>query len=45
MQWLEDRIGSAISGTNPMVMAELEGGYAVFGDVQQDIQYCCQNEK
>jgi diadenosine tetraphosphate (Ap4A) HIT family hydrolase len=34
VQWFEDRIGSAINGTNPMVMAELEGGYAVFGDVQ-----------
>lgn len=33
-QWFEDRIGSAINGSNPMVMAELEGGYAVFGDVQ-----------
>lgn len=33
-QWYKDRIGSAINGSNPMVMAELEGGYAVFGDVQ-----------
>lgn len=33
-QWFEDRIGSAINGSNPMVMTELEGGYAVFGDVQ-----------
>lgn len=33
-QWYENRIDSAINGTNPMVMAELEGGYAVFGDVQ-----------
>jgi len=33
-QWFEDRIGSAINDSNPMVMAELEDGYAVFGDVQ-----------
>ncbi len=33
-QWFEDRIGSALAGTNPMVMAELEGGIAVFGDTQ-----------
>lgn len=33
-KWYEDRISSAINGTNPMVMAELKGGYAVFGDVQ-----------
>ncbi|WP_224155798.1 hypothetical protein [Leuconostoc gelidum] len=33
-QWFEDRMGSAINGSNPMVMTELEGGYAVFGDVQ-----------
>ncbi|EJE99332.1 hypothetical protein LM596_05730 [Liquorilactobacillus mali] len=33
-QWFEDRIGSALDGTNPMVMAELEGGIAVFGDTQ-----------
>lgn len=33
-KWYEDRVGSAINGTNPMVMAELNGGYAVFGDVQ-----------
>ncbi|MFT9050278.1 HIT family protein [Liquorilactobacillus nagelii] len=39
-EWYEDRIGSAIDGTNPMVMAELEGGYAVFGDVQFLPGYC-----
>ncbi|MFT9452399.1 HIT family protein [Liquorilactobacillus ghanensis] len=33
-EWYEDRIRSAINGTNPMVMTELAGGYAVFGDVQ-----------
>jgi len=34
LEWYEDRIASAISGTNPMVMAEMSGGFAVFGDVQ-----------
>lgn len=34
MKWYENRIASAINGTNPMVMAELKGGYAVLGDVQ-----------
>lgn len=33
-KWYEDRISSAIAGTNPMVMVELQGGYAAFGDVQ-----------
>lgn len=33
-QWFEDRIGSALAGTNPMVMAKMEGGIAVFGDTQ-----------
>ncbi|GAA3196870.1 HIT family protein [Lentilactobacillus kefiri] len=32
--WRENRIASAINGTNPMVMAELPGGFAVFGDTQ-----------
>ncbi|GAF40303.1 hypothetical protein FC83_GL003315 [Agrilactobacillus composti DSM 18527 = JCM 14202] len=32
--WYEDRIAAALAGTNPMVMAELPGGFAVFGDVQ-----------
>ncbi|KRM41827.1 hypothetical protein FEZ41_11885 [Lentilactobacillus parafarraginis] len=32
--WQENRIQSAIDGTNPMLMAELPGGYAVFGDTQ-----------
>lgn len=33
-KWQDDRIGSAISGNNPMVMAELPGGFAVYGNVQ-----------
>ncbi|EPC53659.1 diadenosine tetraphosphate (Ap4A) hydrolase-like HIT family hydrolase, partial [Lacticaseibacillus paracasei subsp. paracasei Lpp123] len=31
--WQDNRIQAAIDGTNPMVMAELPGGFAVFGDV------------
>jgi diadenosine tetraphosphate (Ap4A) HIT family hydrolase len=32
--WREDRVGSAIEGRNPTVLAELEAAYAVIGDVQ-----------
>ncbi|ARY91590.1 hypothetical protein BGL52_07435 [Lacticaseibacillus casei] len=32
--WQDNRIQSALAGKNPMVMAELPGGFAVFGDVQ-----------
>ncbi len=32
--WQQDRIGSALAGTNPMVMAELTAGFAVIGDTQ-----------
>ena len=32
--WQDDRIQAALDGQNPMVMAELPGGFAVFGDVQ-----------
>ncbi|KFF31299.1 HIT family protein [Bifidobacterium bombi] len=32
--WKDDRIGSAAAGTNPMVMMEMDSGYAVFGDTQ-----------
>ncbi|ERL66693.1 HIT family protein [Schleiferilactobacillus shenzhenensis] len=32
--WYDDRIQAAIDGTNPMVMKEMAGGFAVFGDVQ-----------
>ncbi|MCD2257478.1 hypothetical protein FHQ08_12360 [Lactobacillus sp. CC-MHH1034] len=32
--WRTNRIQAALKGTNPMVMAELPGGFAVFGDVQ-----------
>lgn len=32
--WQQNRIGAALNGTNPMVMAEMPGGFAVFGDTQ-----------
>ncbi len=32
--WKTDRVGSAIAGENPTVMARLNGGFAVIGDVQ-----------
>jgi diadenosine tetraphosphate (Ap4A) HIT family hydrolase len=32
--WRDDRIGSAHRGENPTVLAKLEGGFAVIGDVQ-----------
>lgn len=32
MSWRENRIKAAIEGNNPMVIKELAGGYAVFGD-------------
>lgn len=38
--WQKNRISAAINGTNPMVMAELEGGYAAFGDTQFLPGYC-----
>lgn len=40
MGWQENRIQSAIDGSNPMVIKELTGGYAVFGDVQFLPGYC-----
>lgn len=40
MSWQNNRIQSAIDGTNPMVMKELKGGYLVFGDVQFLPGYC-----
>ncbi|MFE3327995.1 diadenosine tetraphosphate hydrolase [Streptomyces sp. NPDC059176] len=32
--WREDRIGSALRGTNPSVLRRLGAGFAVIGDVQ-----------
>ena len=40
VEWERDRIGSALRGENPTVMARLPGGFAVFGDVQWLPGYC-----
>lgn len=40
MEWYENRFLSAKNGTNPMLIKELKGGYAVFGDVQFLPGYC-----
>jgi diadenosine tetraphosphate (Ap4A) HIT family hydrolase len=32
--WLQDRIGSAHRGENPLVMARMRSGFAVIGDTQ-----------
>jgi len=38
--WQDNRILSAKDGTNPMLLAEMKAGYAVFGDVQFLPGYC-----
>ena len=38
--WKEDRIGSAIRGENPTVLAKMPGGFAVMGDPQWLPGYC-----
>ncbi|GAB1639665.1 HIT family protein [Krasilnikovia sp. MM14-A1259] len=38
--WRNDRIGSALRGENPTVLAHLPGGFAVIGDVQWLPGYC-----
>ena len=38
--WKSDRVGSAIAGENPTVMAKLPAGFAVIGDVQWLPGYC-----
>src|SRR6476620_7182004 len=38
--WRSDRIGSALRGENPTVMAKLPGAFAVMGDVQWLPGYC-----
>ena len=38
--WKADRIGSAAAGTNPMVIARMESGFAVIGDTQFLPGYC-----
>lgn len=40
MDWRDDRIGSAVRGENPTVLARLDGGFAVIGDVQFLPGYC-----
>ncbi len=34
MSWRSDRVGAALAGTNPTVLAELDAAFAVIGDVQ-----------
>ena len=34
MDWRDDRIGSAIEGSNPTVIAEMESGFAAMADMQ-----------
>jgi diadenosine tetraphosphate (Ap4A) HIT family hydrolase len=38
--WREDRVGSALRGENPTVLARLPASFAVFGDVQWLPGYC-----
>ena len=38
--WREDRIGSALRGENPTVIARMPGGFAVMGDPQWLPGYC-----
>jgi diadenosine tetraphosphate (Ap4A) HIT family hydrolase len=33
--WRDDRVGSALRGENPLVMARMRSGFAVIGDTQQ----------
>ncbi|MBQ0891530.1 diadenosine tetraphosphate hydrolase [Micromonospora sp. U56] len=40
IDWRLDRIGSALRGENPTVLARLSGGFAVIGDVQWLPGYC-----
>src|SRR4051812_41414860 len=34
MDWRDDRVGSALRGDNPMVIARMTAGFAVIGDTQ-----------
>ncbi|GAA1392681.1 DeoR family transcriptional regulator [Pseudonocardia kongjuensis] len=38
--WQDDRVGSALRGENPTVLARLPGAFAVIGDVQWLPGYC-----
>ncbi len=40
IDWKEDRIGSALRGENPTVLAQMPGGFAVMSDVQWLPGYC-----
>ena len=40
MDWRDDRVGSALRGENPTVLAELSSGFAVMEDVQFLPGYC-----
>ena len=40
MNWKENRIMSAIDGTNPMLIMKMNGGNLVFGDTQFLPGYC-----
>jgi diadenosine tetraphosphate (Ap4A) HIT family hydrolase len=40
VNWKQDRIGSAIRGENPLVIAEMRSGFAVIGDTQFLPGYC-----
>lgn len=40
MNWRDDRIGSALRGDNPTILAELDSGFAAIGDVQFLPGYC-----
>ncbi len=39
-EWQHDRIGAAERGENPMVLARMQSGFAVFGDTQFLPGYC-----
>ena len=36
----DDRVGTALAGTNPMVLRRMRAGFAVIGDVQHLPGYC-----
>lgn len=38
--WKKDRIGSALRGENPTVIARMKTGFAVIGDTQFLPGYC-----
>ncbi|MCO7125549.1 hypothetical protein NIE88_07165 [Sporolactobacillus shoreicorticis] len=40
MNWRENRIESALNGTNPMVLSKMKSGFAVIGDTQFLPGYC-----